>query len=438
MRFLHAADIHLGYQQYGLKERFNDFSQVFLHIVDQAVQQQVDFLLLAGDLFEKRTVDPLAMRVAVEGLGTLREAGIPVLAVEGNHEKAYYRDQYSWIEFLDALGYVRLLNPRFEEGRCLLEPYGDAAGAYVDLPLGQDQPGGVRVYGLKYYGASTGKVFGLLAEALAEADGEDREAGFTILIAHAGLEGQLAHYSGTLTHNLLAPLREKIDYLALGHIHKPYAVGDWIYNPGSPETCGMDEVAWPERGYYLVEIDPARLAGAADHNPGHRAELIAPPRRPFHRLGLEVDALSEPGAVYDAVERLIQRQGQRIKDDPAPVVELTLSGVLPFSRFDLDLDYIKGLLEAAWSPLVARVRNMTTPAEFEIAVDVEASRPELERSILKELLERDARFRTDAEAWTQVALDVKRLALSGVPPELLVDRLRSARAELVAPAGEGV
>lgn len=88
MRFMHAADIHLGYQQYGVKERFDDFSQVFLHLVDQAVERQVSFVLLAGDLFEKRTVDPLAMRVAVEGLQSLRAAGIPVLAVEGNHERA--------------------------------------------------------------------------------------------------------------------------------------------------------------------------------------------------------------------------------------------------------------------------------------------------------------------------------------------------------------
>ena len=63
---------------------------------------------LAGDLFEKRTVDPLAMRVAIEGFRWLREAGISVIAGEGNHEKTYYRDQYSWVDFLDGLGYLHL------------------------------------------------------------------------------------------------------------------------------------------------------------------------------------------------------------------------------------------------------------------------------------------------------------------------------------------
>ena len=77
MQFMYVADVHFGYQQYGSKERFNDSSRVFLHMVEQAVDQQVDFFLMAGDLFEKRTVDPLAMRVAIEGFRMLREAGIP-------------------------------------------------------------------------------------------------------------------------------------------------------------------------------------------------------------------------------------------------------------------------------------------------------------------------------------------------------------------------
>ena len=415
MRFMHIADVHLGYQQYGSKERFNDFSAVFLYMVDQAIEREVDFLLVAGDLFEKRTVDPLAMRVAVEGFRMLREAEIPVIAVEGNHEKAHYRDQYSWVDFLDGLGYLHLLNPRFERERAILEPYSEEGGAFVDLP------DGVRVYGLKYYGASTGKVFGLFAEALAMIDQSDVQ--FTIVMAHAGLEGQLPRYSGTLTHNDLAPLREQIDYLALGHIHKPYAVDDWIYNPGSAETWSIEETDWPERGYYLVDVQPGS-------KPSHQVQLMPTPRRPFHRSRLEVDALTEPNVLYDAVRKLLQHEDSSVPREPAAVVELTLSGILPFNRFDLDLEFIKTLVEDVWSPLVTRVQNRTTPADFEVAVDMEASRPELERAIVRELLERDARYRAAAEEWTQVALDVKRLALEGSTPETMIDHLRQARSEL--------
>jgi DNA repair exonuclease SbcCD nuclease subunit len=413
--FLHVADIHLGYQQYGSEERFNDFSKVFLHIVDQALDRDVDFVLLAGDLFEKRRVDPLAMRVAIDGLERLRDTKIPVLAVEGNHERSYYRDQYTWVDFLDAMGYIQLLDPRFEDGQAALEPCGETRGAYVDLP------GGVRVYGLRYYGASTDKVFSLFADALAETD--HRHVEFTILMAHAGVEGQLPRFSGTLTYNALAPLRDQVDYLALGHIHKPYELDGWIYNPGSPETCGMDEVAWSERGYYLVEIEPGK-------SPSHHAELIVPPRRPFRRLRLEVDGFTDPNQLYDGVRALVRREDDSITRDPQSVVELTLGGVLPFNRFDLDLDYVQALLEEAWSPLITRVRNKATPSEFEIDVDTEAARPELERGIIQELLERDARFRPAAEAWTKVTLDLKRAVLEGSPPQAVIDALREARAEI--------
>jgi hypothetical protein len=182
-------------------------------------------------------------------------------------------------------------------------------------------------------------------------------------------------------------------------------------------------VAWPNRGVYLVELEPG-------HNPGHHAELIPTPRRPFHRLRLEVDGFTDPNSLYDAVRALIERKDDAISRDPSPVVELTLGGVLPFNRFDLDLDYVEGLLEEAWSPLITRVHNRATPAAFEMDIDTEAARPELERSIVQELLERDARFRPDAEAWTQVALDVKRMMLEDSPPEAVIDALRQARADI--------
>jgi DNA repair exonuclease SbcCD nuclease subunit len=414
MRFMHIADIHLGYQQYGLKERFDDFSKTFLYLVDQAVDREVDFVLLAGDLFEKRTVEPLAMRVAIAGLEQLQEAGIPVLAVEGNHEKAFYRDQTSWMDFLDALGYLKLLNPRFEKGRAILEPYGSGGGAYVDLPEG------VRIYGLRYYGASTGKAIQALAETLSEQDHSGVR--YAVVMMHAGLEGQIDHVRG-VAYNDISRLQPYADYLALGHIHKPYVVDNWIYNPGSPETCGMEEVAWHERGCLLVELKPGG-------NRSHEARFIVPKRRPFHRFYIEVDALMEPAAVYDAVDALIRREGYTVSRDPRPVIQLSLVGLLPFSRYDLDLDYIQRQIEEAWDPLTTRVRNLTTPAEFEIRLEEETSRPEVERTVVRELLERDARYREQSEAWAEGTLALKRLVLERAAPEAVIDLLRQLRLEV--------
>ena len=51
------ADTHLGYEQYGLKERFNDFARAFLAVVDAAIERHADCFLIAGDLFNKRAID---------------------------------------------------------------------------------------------------------------------------------------------------------------------------------------------------------------------------------------------------------------------------------------------------------------------------------------------------------------------------------------------
>lgn len=416
MKFMHIADIHLGYQQYGLKERFNDFSKTYLFLAKKAVEEKVDFVLLAGDLFHKRTVEPLAMRAAIEGLKKLQKSKIPVLAVEGNHEKPFYKAQTSWLDFLDAMGYIQLLSPRYKGGKAELSPYGDSGGAYVDLPSG------VRVYGLKYYGASTSKAIQSFTEALQSLDQEG--VNYSILMMHAGLEGQLA-YTGRLKHNDLAPLKKYIDYVALGHIHKPYTVEDWIYNPGSPETCSMEEAAWPERGYYIVSFDP-------DSKQKHEAQLRAPERRPFHRFHLKVDNLQSPNVVYDAVKNLVDREQKTVSPGSNPVIRLTLEGILPFNRYELDLDYIKTQLEEAWSPLTARVHSRITPAEFEITANQQGTRSELEQEVVRELVERDHRFRQQSEAWAKGALDLKRLVLEGSAPDEIIDHLAQLQSELFA------
>jgi hypothetical protein len=112
------------------------------------------------------------------------------------------------------------------------------------------------------------------------------------------------------------------------------------------------------------------------------------------------------------------------------VVELTLTGVLPFNRYELDLDYVQQLLEDAWSPLTARVQSKITPAEFEVDADAEASRPELERTIVQQLIERDARYRPQAEAWMEGALALKQQVLEGTPPQAIVAHLRRLRNDL--------
>lgn len=405
--FLHMADCHLGYRQYNSRDRQNDFTRAYFDLIDSAIKQKVNFVLLAGDLFEKRAIDPRTLVHAITGLERLRVAGIPCLAVEGNHELAYYRDRMGWMEFLAERELLTLLNPKIDGERVALSPYAQRRGAYVEpLP-------GLRVYGMRFYGSATAHVVRSVADALAASDRNGVE--YTIFMAHAGVEGVVADSAGGLSQRELAPLRPHVDYLALGHFHNPYEFEDWIYNPGSTETNSMTEAAWPKRGSYLVEVD-------TETKPKHRAVLHTNARRPFERLFFKVDGCDTPVELVDHCRRHVERRRRQFKGN-APVVELRLTGLLPFDRSALPLEPLKQMVEEVYRPLICFVRNDTRAEEFAVGEGQQLSRPALERQIITGILERDSRFRARGAAWTELALAIKELAVSGASSEAVLDEL---------------
>ena len=429
-RFLHVADCHLGYRQYNSAERLNDFARAFFSIMDVAVAEKVDFVVLAGDLFQKRAIDALTLNQAMHGLEKLHEAAIPCLAVEGNHEHAYLYDHIGWMEFLAQRQLLQLLNPTFRDGKAELIAYDkrQRRGSYSDpLP-------GLRVHGMRYMGSGTARAIEGYAAALEESADQPE---YSIFIAHTGIEGVLAEAAGGLNHRQLAVLKPHIDYLALGHIHKPFSFDDWIYNPGSPEACAVVESDWSQRGYYLVDIDTSR-ADAGDEDepaPAHTATLHANPRRIFHRLSLKVDHLQTPEQLMAELNSYLARKAAdhnvaRLSSRQRPVVELQLTGVLPFDRAALDLAAIEAAVEKEYDPLVALIKNLTRGVEFQLSADEQLDRPALERQVFTELLERDARFRPRSEEWSQALVTLKRLALDGAGADAILDEVAASAALL--------
>src|SRR5207302_2248874 len=145
------------------RERFNDFSRAFWDIMDEAAHRPVDFVVIAGDLFNKRAIDALTLIHATEGLKKLKEKHIPVIAIEGNHDRSYYRDGVSWLQFLCWQGLLQLLNPLVNDAVPVLSPWDPQTlrGAYVDLKEGR-----LRIYGLPWYGASTARIMENFAHEL--------------------------------------------------------------------------------------------------------------------------------------------------------------------------------------------------------------------------------------------------------------------------------
>ena len=109
IRFVHLADVHLGFRQYGLSERAADFTRAFEGAIDYCLRAAPDFVIIAGDLFDSKTIEPSTYAAADIALERLARAGIPVVANEGNHERWFRRGERSWLWQLSRHGRLRLL-----------------------------------------------------------------------------------------------------------------------------------------------------------------------------------------------------------------------------------------------------------------------------------------------------------------------------------------
>ena len=93
VKFLHIADIHLGIRRYRSEDRARDFFYAWRDCIERYALAEASFVLIAGDFFDARKVEPQAMNQAMYCLSRLREAKIPVIAIEGNHDCHRVRKQ---------------------------------------------------------------------------------------------------------------------------------------------------------------------------------------------------------------------------------------------------------------------------------------------------------------------------------------------------------
>src|SRR5918912_1827177 len=308
MKFLHLADIHLGCRRYNLEERTKDFFRAWHEVITtHAIPNRVDFVLIAGDFFDRRNIDPQAMNHAVAGLDLLKDAGIPVVAIEGNHDQRDAVSEHSWMRSLSEWGFIKLLEPQSNpEGGFRLVPWDEdeRAGSYVDIA-------GARIFGSHWFGASATAAIPILADALRDARDEGR---FNILMLHTDVEGQTNRPIPAVPVAKLKELKQHVDYLALGHTHKRFDLDGWAFNPGSLEPTSIDEYK-EERGAFLVEVDDARKIKAV-----HVTDYV---QRPFQRLSFDVSGAQDAEAVYEGVMRMVEGEARvhdPESDGPAPIV----------------------------------------------------------------------------------------------------------------------
>jgi DNA repair exonuclease SbcCD nuclease subunit len=408
-RFLHLADVHLGFDRYDSRERTKDFFLAFQDALEKyAIAPRVDFVLIAGDLFEHRNLQPHILNQAQVCLQRLREEGIPVLAIEGNHDNRPFGTRTSWLRYLADWDLVYLLEPGNPSlGEPIYESWNphNKRGGYMDLDCG------VRVLGSYWYGSSAPRAISTLAEAIQKLPAGPAH---TVMMFHHGMEGQIARYQGALAYGSLLPLKHAgVDYLALGHIHKNYTVENWIYNPGSVEANSIEESQF-ERGVYLVEIDQM----------GIRAELKQDyQQRSCVRLQLKARGDETLADLEDAALETVQNaiQSGKLVPSQLPIVELRIEGQVGFNRLDLDTRALQQKLQQISNALIFLLKYNVDTVEYASPISEQASRLEVEQDVFIDLLTANNTYKKQAAELAQGLLDLKDLQLEGRSQEELYE-----------------
>lgn len=404
MKFLHIADVHLGCTRYNLPESPRDFFDAWLDVLERyGIGESVDFVLICGDFFHKRNVPPETMNYAVAGLDLMKEAGIPVIAIEGNHDQRYTDSDYSWLRSLANWGLLYLLEPSNDGTSIGYNAWDDEVkrGGFVDI-------GRARIFGSHWYGASANWAIPMLTESIGR---NHRDGAFHILLLHTDVEGHQTHPLPAISVAALKELKSVVDYVGLGHTHMHYEIENWAFNPGSIEVTNISEFR-ETRGAFIVEVD--------DDNNVTASHVTEYRHRPFQRLRFEVDNIASADVITAGVIALVEREARRADPDkPAPILEITLAGRLGIPNSLLEVREMRERALEITGAIHVRIKNHTSPVEFAVAADVEpdASREFVERRVLEDLVARDNRFRPINEEMAGLIVSVKREALAGEGPE---------------------
>ncbi|MEE9593923.1 MAG: DNA repair exonuclease, partial [Candidatus Hydrothermarchaeales archaeon] len=229
MRFAHISDTHLGYRQYNLEEREEDFYVAFREAVDKIIEARCDFVLHCGDLFDEARPHIKAMLEVQDALDKLEKAGISFYAITGNHDRMVRKGSYPPHSLYKRMNLLTIDEPMFERD-------------------------GILICGLPYIPKSYGNVLRDKLDELA-----DKAKGFekAILMLHQGVDKYIGFE--TAYELKIGDIPRGFDYYAMGHLHfrrvDEFDGGKLAY-PGSTEIWRMDELGDYEKngkGFYIVD-----------------------------------------------------------------------------------------------------------------------------------------------------------------------------------------
>ena len=315
--FLHMADVHFGAPMRGFASLTDEWatklahaiSESFERAIDAALAHRVDFVVIAGDMFDTSRGSYAEYLEFFDALNKLDEAGIPTYLVAGNH------DPYTtWVRDIDRLPpAARFLGIDGPEAAEFTRP-GDASPVCT-------------IIGRSYYN-QTWPADRRIAEGISRVG---VRSPFAIGVVHTGLDIDLNKAPATEGELLSAGL----DYWACGHLHQRFArpnEGDpRIVFPGCVQARNVKETG--ERGCYLVKL----AEGAAP-----KLEFIPTSSVVFESLHVDVGVCQTLGDLVRLVaSELFRKNGQAHCDEM--VTRIALTGATDLHRFLIKPEVIEDL-----------------------------------------------------------------------------------------------
>ncbi|MGH8254653.1 MAG: metallophosphoesterase family protein [Steroidobacteraceae bacterium] len=295
-RFIHTADIHLDSPLRGLPEHDGQMAErirratrgAFESLVGTAIDEGVDFVVIAGDLYDGDWRDYRTGLFFVAQMGRLRQADIPVFLLYGNHDA-----ESAITKRLHLPDNVRVFGARKPE-TLLLESLSVALH---------------------------GQSFGTRAvmENLAAGYPAPRPGRFNVGVLHTALGGRPGHepYAPCSLDELV---NKGYDYWALGHVHHGEILHErpHVVFPGNLQGRHIREIG--EKGACLVTVEDGQVADVA-----RRAVDVVR----WAQVTIDVSSCADLGSVVGQVRAGLEGAVADVPADRLLAVRLRLTGRSP-------------------------------------------------------------------------------------------------------------
>ena len=238
MKIVHCSDLHLGKRLSGTKDyvtkRYMDFFNAFATFVDKVEKIKPDVCLIAGDIFDKKEINPDILSKTEYLFKRLKDnVKKDIIAIEGNHDNSRILEE-SWLEYLQEQNILKVFyyNKDFEEKN------------YLKID-------DINFYPVGYPGF-------MIDEALTKLSEKLNLQEKNIVIVHTGISGGTNTLPGLVSTSILDLFKDKAIYIAGGHIHsfttypkeKPY-----FFVSGSLEFSNIQNEKSDKKGFILFDTD---------------------------------------------------------------------------------------------------------------------------------------------------------------------------------------